>query len=146
MRPLRRLTPTLCLLKVGESFGFALFFVMLVVCESIVSFMAAGVKFERTESLKHISPKLRRSRTSKAEEGAGDNSQRHSSASSSPSPVRAARRNSFTDDWVAKGNTRKPIQSWNIAYCWHEITQMKDTGVFSPILRILLNYGQVWAQ
>ena len=33
--------------------------------------------------------------------------------------------------------------SWNLAFCWHEITQMKDTGVFSPILRILLNYGQV---
>ena len=119
---------------------------VLVVCESLVSFMAAGVKFERTESMKNISPmKLRRSSSYKTE--AGESSRRASTTNPSPAPVRAARRNSFTaqveGDWIAKGNTRKPIQSWNLAFCWHEINQMKDTGVFSPILRILLNYGQV---
>mmetsp|Transcript_7233 Transcript_7233/g.14462 ORF Transcript_7233/g.14462 Transcript_7233/m.14462 type:complete len:1084 (+) Transcript_7233:531-3782(+) len=130
------------LAKVGESFGWALFFVMFVVAESVVSFMAAGVSFERTETIKSLSPKLRRSSRSDVEGGeGGGGSRRNSSASGSPQPK--PRRNSFSDDWIAKGNTRKPIQSWNMAFCWHEITQMKDTGVFSPILRILLNYGQI---
>jgi len=53
------------------------------------------------------------------------------------------RKTSFTDSWLAKGNVRKPVQSWSFAGCWNEITQMSDTGIFSPILRILLNYGQI---
>jgi len=56
------------------------------------------------------------------------------------------RRMSNVEQWTpAMQMNRHPVQTWSFKGAWAELRELDDVAVFSPMLRIILNYGQILA-
>lgn len=123
--------------KIGSVIGFIFLFGMFVVLESVATFVQAS----RTYTVRRLSTRASKSEieieVSATQQSASPKS---ADANSPPSVRRASSAISMMKD---SGLKRFPIQPWDMMGIWKELQSVNDLGMFSPLMRTILNYGQI---